>query len=354
LHLLAARASLQLNMNGLALEHIDEAAGFGGIPEQVAALRLITAAQRGDLQAAEQLMNWQSDTALPREAYEATLRCFQLNDKLDRANLLLDNLETNGELPEMVGYQRARNLEIAEDFAGAAALFAKLQATHLNSPRTAFRAGKCYYQLRDFKQAEGMFRKAQINPYVEIAAVEIANCLWEVGELEEAQKEIEKSSQIKPSNMQVLSLQVDEYVDSDRAALIGARIADARNKPERAVELLERVLAYNHRDFEARSLLIKNLRLINRVTEADALAELQSQMIANRKRCAELRMELAENPRNLDKLCELAELYWYTESVAESQMVLDQVFEVDPNCAAAKALLAKINAERQSRLVPLQ
>ena len=130
------------------------------------------------------------------------------------------------------------------------------------------------------------------------------------------------------------------------------RIQDALQNSQRVVDLLERVLEFNHRDFEARTLLIKHLRLQRRNDEADELAKVQSRMIANRQRCRELRTELDEKPRNIDKRCELAELCWYTESVAEAKLLISEILELDPNCERANQLLARINAEQNGRTPP--
>jgi tetratricopeptide (TPR) repeat protein len=352
LPMLAARAHLQLNLNSAAQRDLELATQLSPSAIALDALELTIATQRGDLKASEQLLDWQADNPLPNEAYEAIIRCCQINNRLDRASLILDQLAQSKHTLAMVSYQRGRNQEISEDFAGAAEHYAKSLELEPNSPRAAFRAATCLYQLREFERAEAMFRKAQVEPYRALAAIELANCLWELNKLHEASTAIAPTLALAPLTLQSLYLQMDEYVDVDRAGIVGARIADALGNAVQSVELLERVLAFNHRDFEARSLLIKNLRLVNRAAEADELAKIQSQMLANRQRCRELRMELEEYPQNVDKLCELAELYWYTESIAESQLVLNDIFELDPNCGRAQALLAKIISEQNNRLPP--
>jgi Flp pilus assembly protein TadD len=153
----------------------------------------------------------------------------------------------------------------------------------------------------------------------------------------------------EPAQLQRLYLQVDEYVDSDRAAMVAGRIQDALGNSQTAVEFLERVLAYNHRDFEARALLIKNLRQLGRDREADALADVQSRMVAKRQRCRQLRLELVDAPNDTGKLNELAALYWEAESVAEARLVISDILRLKPNDEPAKQLLAQIDAEETSR-----
>lgn len=347
--LLGARANLQLNRNSAALELVDQAALLGAPADQLEPYRWMIAAQRGEADAAEQLLNQSDRIPLPPEAYEAIIRCAQYQEQLPRAELMLERLEATGHATAVVAYHRGRNLEIAEDYAAAADFYGKAFQTQPRMVRSAFRAGSCFYALRSFERAAEMFRQAQNSAYKAIASVELANALWEQKKFEEASQTIAPYLDDDPVELQTLYLQVDEYIDSDRAALIGARIQDALGNSQAAVNLLERVLAYNHRDFEARALLIKNLRQLQREPEANALAQVQSEMIAKRQRARQLRLELIEEPNNIDKLCELAQLYWEAESVAEAQLAISQILERDRNCECAKQLRAKINAEENNR-----
>ena len=215
--------------------------------------------------------------------------------------------------------------------------------------RAAFRAGMCLSQLRDFNQALQMFSHAEREPYTAIAAIEIANSLWELNQLEEAARQIEESVSFNPQQLQLLYLQLDEYVDIDRAALVAARIADAQGNAVGALHMAERVLTHNPREFEARALQIKNLRILNRTQEAEVAAQQQAEMIANRQRGRELRLELETNPNDIDKLYELAELYWRTESDAEAQLIINDILRLDPASARARELLAKIKAPQSER-----
>jgi tetratricopeptide (TPR) repeat protein len=342
-NVLGIRAMVQLNMNNLAQQLLDQSMQQNSSLD-LSPLKLIIAAQRGDLQASERLMNWSGPAPLPLEAYEAIIRCSQFNNLLERSELVLKELEQNGAVPQIVDYQRGRNAELTENFAKAAEEYVKAFTKYPNSTRAAFRAGVCYYKLRDFTKAEAMFRSADKEPYSAIAKVEIANCLWEQNKLPEAVQNIQFTVGFPPEHLQRLYLQVDEYVDIDRSALVAARIADGQGQNERGLEMANRVLAHNPREFEARGLQVKFLKLLNRTAEAEEAAKIQSQMIANRQRANQLRIELADHPRDLDRLCELAELYWTTESAAEAQLVLRDALQIDPKCTRALELLAKMNA----------
>ena len=116
---------------------------------------------------------------------------------------------------------------------------------------------------------------------------------------------------------------------------------------EAAIALLQRVLEFNHRNFEARTLLVKNLRSLGRMEEAQKIAAIQTQMIANRQRCQQLRDELEKEPLNLDKRCQLAELYWTTESEAEALLAVTEILQVSPDFARARKLLQQFEAAKR-------
>ena len=147
-----------------------------------------------------------------------------------------------------------------------------------------------------------------------------------------------------------LYVQLDEYVDSDRAAVVAARIQDALGHREETIRLLERALAFNHREFEARALLIRNLQALGRKQQADAVALVQSQMVVGRQRCRQLRQDLEQNPRDVDKFCELAELYWQVESDAEALLAISEILAMEPNSLRALQLRANILSQQKSRL----
>ncbi len=354
LSLLAVRAELQLNMNQRATEQLQRAIRLGAMPDVVSAYRDMIAAQRGDLDAAQRLLNQRTQAPLPSEAYEAVIRCAQYHGKLDWASWILDQIEMADALSAMVNYQRGRISEIREDFTQAAEFYGSALEAQSHMTRAAFRAGIMLVKRREFAQAADMFRRCRETPYQRIANIELANCLWEQDSLGEAMEVIASCIDDQPKQLLPLYLQVDEYVDADRAALVAARIQDALGNAEESVQLLHRVLDYNHRNFEARTLLVKNLRLLGRTEEAQAVAELQAKMVNNRQRCHTLRIQLSENPDDIEKRCELAELYWYTESIAEAELALDEILRLDPQCERAHRLRSKIDAEQAKGLVDVR
>ncbi len=349
LYLLAARSHLQLNRNVSAIEWLDRAKDKGASPDALEPYRLMAEAQRGNQVALENLLG---RTNASLEAYEALIRGYAFENQSNKANLILDQMEQSGVAPTVVLYHRGRIREISEDFAEASRFYSEAFKKDPSSGRAAFRAGICFYQLRDFDRSEVMFNKVQMGPYKEVFAIERASCLWEKNAFDEAARAIAPPLEILPSKLHTLYFELDEFIDSDRAALVAARIEDARGNHQLAVALLERVLAFNNREFDARGLLIKNLRALGRTREADEVTAIQTQMVAYRQRCRQLRLELDSNPRDVAKLCELAELYWYAESDAEALLAISEILELEPKCERALLLQGKIMSSQASRQFP--
>ncbi len=349
LHLLAARSNLQLNRNVSAIEWLDRAKDKGASPEELEPYRWMAEAQRGNQAALAKLLG-QANGSL--EAYEALIRGYEVGNQWNKAKLVLDQMEQAGVSPTVVFYHRGRIREISEDFAEASRFYSEAFKKDSSSSRAAFRAGMCSYHLRDFDRSEVMFSQVQMGPYKEVFAIERASCLWEKNAFDEAARVIAPTLEISPPKLQTLYFELDEFIDSDRAALVAARIEDARGNHQLAVALLERVLAFNNREFDARGLLIKNLRALGRTGEADEVTAIQTQMVAYRQRCRQLRLELDSNPREVAKLCELAELYWYAESDAEAMLAISEILEMEPKCERALLLQGRIMSNQASRQLP--
>ncbi len=347
--LLAVRANLQLNQNSKANEWLERAQAMGAKEDTTKLFRCMIAAQLGNVDAAEQLLSDLSFHDIPIEANEAVIRAYQYGKLRQRADLILDHFEKDSETKWIAMYHRGRLCEIDEDFQNAALYYSKALSLQPSSSRAAFRAGICFYNSRDFDRAEECFRKPGLGPYQSVFAIELANCLWEKNEAEQAAKIIEPFLEWRPHQTQPLYIQLDEYVDSDRVAIVAARIEDALGHREQTVRLLERALSFNHRDFEGRALLVKNLQALGRTQEAGKVAAVQSQMVLGRQRCRQLRQDLEQNPRDFDKLCELAELYWQVESDAEALLTVSEILDQDPNCERALQLQAVILREQKSR-----
>lgn len=349
--LLEARARLQQNSPLAAARAIEQAEALGAQSSIINAYKLMVETQQGDLQAVDQLLNFPD--ALPQESYEAILRCAEINEQFERAHLIMEELAKSADKINLVNYHRGRISELQEDYDKAIEHY---RASYLGSKssRSAFRAAACLSKVRDFEHAAEWYRKINELPYVKAAKIELANSLWELGKYDEAAETIADCTRLLPRELQPIYLELDEYVDVDRAALVAARIEDGQQHASTTIDLLQRVLRYNDRDFEARALLLKNLTLEGRTAEANEVAALQRRMIAARERIRDLKIELdtdnaSQQPNYLEKRCELAELYWYVESTAEGLMAIDELLEHAPNYPKALALRERIRIDEANR-----
>lgn len=343
--LLYVRANLQLNMTRVAAEWSELARRRGAAAELVALYEQMIAAQRGSQSATAQLLSAADAAPLPNEATEAILRGLQLSEDYSTCNAMLDALESAGQSLPIVFYHRGRNSEVKLQLDRAVDNYQQAFELQPNLTRAAIRAAECCRQLRDFEAAEQFLRQVADSPYADIVSIELADCLWEQNRLVEAQQMIQPVLDSSPRATEIMYFQLDQFVDIDRAALVAAQIADALDDSQSTVELAKRVLDYNHRNFEARALLIKNLRLLGRVDESQRLSVVQDQMTANRQRCRQLRIELDANQDDLARQFELAELYWTTESAAEAKLMLGEILQADAAYGPALELLEKIQLE---------
>jgi tetratricopeptide (TPR) repeat protein len=344
---LAVRAHLQLNLNAKANEWLDRAKAMGAEESTTKPLRYLIAAQLGNMDAAEQLLSDPSLADLPSEANEAVIRAFQYGNLFQRVDLMLDYLDKDSQTRSIVPYQRGRLCEIRDDIQNAGRFYAEALKLQPSSSRAAFRAGVCFRNSRDFDRAEECFRKNGSSLFQSVFAIEIANCLWEKNAAEQAFKIIEPYLELRPKQTRLDYIQLDEFIDSDRVAIVAARIEDALEHRERAVLLLKRALAFNHRDVKGRALLIRNLKALGRNQEADEAVKVQSQMILDRQRCRDLRDELEKSPFDSKRMCELAELYWKVETDAEALLTVSEILAKEPKCERAVQLQATIQLERQ-------
>lgn len=344
--LLETEAYLQLSMNSKALTSLQLALQYGLQAEIASAFKDMVLAQRGDFAAAERLMNQHAGVAPARPTLEAIVRCALLNDRFDWVAMVLDKWQQQFPRDAAARYYRGRTHEIHEDWAKALVEYGAALVLQPKFAKASFRSGIVLTKQQQFFSGEQMFRKCAVPPYTQIAMIEVANCLWELGQNAEAEKVIDEHGKLGPESLQEQYMQLDEFVDEDRAALVAARVKDSQNEPQAAIKLLKQVLDYNHRNFEARNILISCLRRLEKNAEADQVARTQTEMLECRRRCLTLRIDLSIDSENIQKRCELAELYWKCESLGEAQLELNAIFAREPTCKQAHRIQSQIYAEK--------
>ncbi|GIX00314.1 MAG: hypothetical protein KatS3mg111_3646 [Pirellulaceae bacterium] len=334
---LVIRALLQLNR----AHEVQQVMGVSHDSPHTSVSRLLCLAARaqvGDRSASEQLLAGQEESVAFPEVYEALVRCAEYHADWHRLGVLLDLLERQPALQTIVAYHRGRSAELQEDFHEAVEHYRQAVQRHTHFARARFRMAKCLMELQRFEEAAKVLETLLGGPYRSIASIESAVCWWELGQPRRGLELVEATLTEPLGEVVLRYMELDEFCDRDRAALVAARCWDAMNDPQRVVDLCRRVLASNHRSFEARSLLIKNLQHQGRIEEAQEIAAVHQQMLENRQRCAELRNEIEADPGNPQLRLELARRYWETESEAEGRLALQELLARHPDFQPALEL----------------
>ncbi len=344
--LLEARAFARAGLTTRSLRSLAAATDQGADDDNLLACKDLVLARRGDLLAAERLTTLRAGLLQAREAYEAIVRCGLFHGRWDWARSVLDGWENEFPRDAAVPYLRGRIFELLEE--SQKAIGAYDAATQLQSSLTkaSFRKGAILRELRQFDAAETAFLRCRESPFLSIAMIEIADCRWQRGATEEAWEALEPYVEMPPQQLMELYLQVEEFVDEDRAALIAARIRDSQDDSDAAIPLLKRVLDYNHRNVEAHNLLASALRKIGRVDEAKQQTTVVEELLKKRRKTTELRRLLSDAPGDIEMRCDLAELYLQAESLLHAQLELATVLEQSPGHHRAHRLLAAVYREK--------
>lgn len=342
---LRALVLLRLNLLALAMESLAEAERRGGDPQTLAMYRDLAETRRGNLEAAERIWD-QGQEFLPAQAiFEAVAWYGQSNGRYDWALHTIDLWQDQFPGDAAAFYHRGRMYELQTELESALVHYRRAVEVQPSLHRASYRMGLGLQQQRDYQEAETFFRRCLDSPYEPIARIELADCLWQRGQNDLAWETIEPVLDQTPSALSVLYLQVEEFLDEDRVAITAARIRDSQDRPEEAIALWERVIAYNHRNPEAHGSLAAILRRVGRDKKAAQHAAIQEQMLAMRQRCAELRLRTSDHPEDLEARIELAELLLQCESPAAAQLVVQEILVLDPDNREALRLRAEVYRE---------
>lgn len=344
--LLQVRAFVHLNMSSRALESLALAARHGSDEEEVRRYTDLVLAQRGELEAAERLTTVHASSLPPRQVLEVLVRCAMFHGRFDWGLSLIERWDQQFPGDAGADYYRGRLFELQEQPQEALLAY---QAAHNRQPslaKAAFRSAVLQREQRKLAEAERAFLQCGGSPYEPIAMIEAADCRWQQGANEAAWELVEPWVDSPPQELSELYLQVDEFVEDDRAALVAARVKESQGDMEATVALLERVLDFNHRHLEAQGLLASAFRSLGRAAEADRQTALQREMIDKQRQCVELSIQLKDAPHNLEARCDLAELYMECYSLGDAQLELKEILVIAPKCSRAHELLSRIYREK--------
>lgn len=314
-----------------------------------AALQTLADCQRGDLTLVPRLTADFVDQLPPPAIFEAIVRCAQFNGRFEMARSVVDDWQRQFPADAAAAYQRGRNAELTERFDESITAYREALRLQSDLCQAAFREGVVLAARRDFEGSVDALRRCNDTPCAAIAAIERANSLWELQRIDEAWQTLAPLIDLSPSSLVDPYLQADHYVEEDRIAVVGSRIAESRGDDPQAIRLLQRALEYNPRNFEAVGRLAAILRRSGQVEDADAKSKDHQRMLGQRERAVELRGRLVDHPEDVEARLELAKIYFEVESLADTQLEIDAILRDQPDHEAAKRLLREV-ARQWSRM----
>ena len=342
-------ARLRLHQTSAAAEAIASAERAGAERSRLGAHTDLLRAYRGDMSAASRVT--QDPGGIPLQSVLfAGVRCGLYHERYAWARSMLKQWESSFPDAAAVAYHRGRIAELREAFDEALGHYAAALEKRATFYPAAFRRGAVLKREGRYDDAVDEFERCATSPVAVIGAIEAADCDWHGGRADRGWNRIEPFAELDYGDVSELYLEVEEFVDEDRAALVAGRILLDRGQPARAETFLRRVLDHNHRVVAARTLLVDALRQQGKRGEAADQAAIADELLKQRRRCADLRGQLAKIPDNVDKRFELARLYWQCESAADARMELQRILSDHPRFSPARELLAKIARERASAL----
>lgn len=339
-------ADLQLSRQARAAERLAKAARNGSNEELVQALGDLVAAERGDFQAIKRLTANGTDHLPPRAILRAAVRGALFHAEFDWALNLVDEWEQQLPQDSLAAYHRGRIWELIGRLDEADEAYRIALDRNPSFAKAAFRLGMILKAQLQFAKATEVLSRLRDSPYEQIAAIETADCHWQLRRIDVAWSGLQPHLSLSPQQLSEQYLEVEEFVDEDRVALIAAKIQDGRGNFDTAIQYFQRVLEFSHRNFEAQALLVATLRRASRMEEAKVHAAIHERMLAQRRQCVKLRNVVREQPNNMQARMDLAELYFACESLAEAQLEAQAILKLDPELRRAQDLLAKIYAER--------
>jgi tetratricopeptide (TPR) repeat protein len=349
--LLECRAWAWLNQTSHATDALVRVAESGAVEEDVLqAYRDLIHARRGRWEATERLTGADTLRVPYRDAMGAVVRAAMLHDRIDLAEAMLDDWEQKLPKDSAVNYLRGRMLEAREKTERAADQYEIASAKQPRYSAAHFRRGVLRRNERDFAGSETSYLQCR-SPYHQIARLEAGESRWQREAYAAAWELVEPLLSEPWGPLFARYLEVDEYVDDDRPALIGARIQSSQGDLEAAVRLWQRVREFHPRNFEATKMLADHLGELGRHDESLAERQRLQDLLDTRQRTVELRNQFREEPGNLELHCDLAEAYLHGESLAEGIVELQAILRSHPDCKRAHRLLA-IAYREKARIAP--
>ncbi len=342
---LEARAYLQYGETASVLQSVRSLRNRDPSNELADILDNLVSIQLGDRSRLAPLIASGSNKLPLVDVFEASARCHLFNSDENSLAATLEHWTQFNPNDPAIAYYKGRWDEISDRFESAISHFlgSKTQGPLFLKPR--FRRGILLRELRRFEEAFQEFESLIGTDFEITAAVEAAHCLHMMGDSKAAWSKIQGKPDFSILFQTQQYRRADQFVEGNRFALVGGGILESLGRYDEALVLLRRVLATNHRDSQARALLISCLNRLGKPDEASEESKILAEMASGKLESKNLAEQLDVDGTDYAKRLRYAELLFRYKSLGESQFEAEKLLKDFPNKAEIHRLLTQIYRE---------
>lgn len=343
---LEARAYLQHGETASVLQSVRSIRDRDPANELADVLDNLVSIQFGDQSRLAPLIAGASDHLPLTDVFEASARCHLFNSDEDNLAATFEHWTQFNPNDPAIEYYRGRWDEISDRFENAIKHFeeSKTQGPSFLKPR--FRKGILLRDLRRFDEALQEFETMIGSDFDTIAAMEAAHCLFMMGDSKAAWNKIQGKHDVSVMLQTQQYQRADQFIEGNRFALVGGGILESLERYSDAIDLLHLALEANHRDSEARVLMISCLNRSGKIEDAAIESELHAEMTSGKLECKNLADQLEIESTDFAKRIRYATLLFRYKSLGESQLEAENLPKEFPAEAETHRLLASIYRER--------
>jgi len=343
---LETRAHLQFGEYASALQSVEELRDKNPGNAIADELKSLVAVQMGDKDRLKRLLTGEGKLLSLTDIFEASARCHLFNmDEDGLVNTFEHWSEFNPDDPA-IEYYHGRWDEVSDRLESAIRHFEKAEKQSGSYLKPRFRKGILLRELRRFGEAFEAFDQMNGTDFESIAAVEAAYCVLSLGNAESAWSKIKDKLQLSTALQAQQYQRAEQFVEGDRFALVGGSILESLERYDEAMVLLRKALEANHRDSEARVLLIACLNRTGKPDEAARESKIQAEMTSGKLECKNLEEQLEVEAADYAKRIRYATLLFRYKSLGESQLETETLQKTFPGESETHQLLANIYRER--------
>ena len=309
------------------------------------ALDQLVSIQLGDCKLLNELLSRQANWLPLSAVFEASARCHLFHVDQDSLAATFHHWAEFNPRDSAIEYYKGRWDEISNRFEAAVVHYQKCESQNASFAKSTFRKGIMLRELRRLDEALVAFKQIQKSDLESIAAVETANCYLLLGNPDAGFNEVRNHLDLPVATQSRQYLRADQFVEGDRFALVGASILESLGRYDEALVLLRRVLTANHRDSQARTLLISCLNRLGKPDEATEESKILAEMASGKLESKNLAEQLDVDGTDYAKRLRYAELLFRYKSLGESQFEAEKLLKDFPNKSETHRLLSQIYRE---------